>query len=68
MADFKFFNQNSGEHIIHRERADGKVDIFIENAQAQGSDHFHAVRDKNGNVSYMRDFYGRIICDDKLVR
>lgn len=61
----KFTNPISGETLIHRDLPNGKRDLIIEKPGATGLNHFHAVLEKNGKVSYLRDYYRRLIADDK---
>ncbi len=58
----KFYNPLSNETLIHRDRVDGKRDLFVTTPGTQ--DHSHAVLNPNGTPSYIRDFNGRVICDD----
>jgi hypothetical protein len=60
----KFNNPISGETLIHRDRPDGKKDLFW--GPTGKSEHGHAVIKPNGNPSFIRDTDGRVIADDKF--
>lgn len=62
----RFVNPTSGETLIHREREDGKRDLFIIPPDGNQNDHGHAVIYPDGHPAYIREFNGRVICDDKL--
>ncbi len=50
-----------GEFFTHKERSDGTRDLYY--GPEGSSDHGHAVIDKNGNPTYIRESDGRVIAD-----
>jgi len=63
----KFFNPESNETLKHRTRADGTRDLFVWKGDTTrpSKDHQHNVISSDGSISYVRDFNGRVIADDR---
>jgi len=61
--NIKFTNPNSGETLIHKERADGKKDLFIIQPGTERKGHLVL---NNGNVNYLRKPGGHVVADDSL--